>query len=114
MPPDPHRDWRHRRASGLPPCTQISSYGHAKASKSRESGNCVIVDYVIGASVQVLSLSAAVLVGEGHKVLRLALNFGGEETIVKTTRRQSEPRINRLCCKYEIGKFTAILQHERG
>ena len=28
MTPDPPRDWRHRRASGLPPCTQISSYGH--------------------------------------------------------------------------------------
>ena len=29
MPPDPPRDWRHRRASGLPPRTQICSYGHA-------------------------------------------------------------------------------------
>ena len=35
MPPDPARDWRHRRASGLPPpppppCTQISRYGHVQ------------------------------------------------------------------------------------
>ena len=28
MPPDPPRDWRLRRAPGLPPRTQISSYGH--------------------------------------------------------------------------------------
>ena len=29
MPPDPPSDWRLRRASPLPPRTQISSYGHA-------------------------------------------------------------------------------------
>ena len=28
MPPDPPRDWRLRSASGLPPRTQISGYGH--------------------------------------------------------------------------------------
>ena len=28
MPPDPPRDWRLQRSSGLPPRTQISSYGH--------------------------------------------------------------------------------------
>ena len=28
MPPDPPSDWRLRRASCLPPRTQISSYGH--------------------------------------------------------------------------------------
>ena len=33
MPPDPPRDWRHRRASGLPPRTQISSYGHEHKHK---------------------------------------------------------------------------------
>ena len=27
-PPGPPRDWRLRRTSGLPPRTQISSYGH--------------------------------------------------------------------------------------
>ena len=31
MPPDRPRDWCHRRASGLPPHTQISSYGHVAA-----------------------------------------------------------------------------------
>ena len=30
MPPDTPRDWRHQRASGLPPRTQISSYGHGQ------------------------------------------------------------------------------------
>ena len=28
MPPNPSRDWRLQRAPGLPPRTQISSYGH--------------------------------------------------------------------------------------
>ena len=35
MPPDPPRHWCLRHASGLPPCTQISTYSHARVSAYR-------------------------------------------------------------------------------